>query len=80
MLALILATKGDDTDIGETTTTLVVVPPALLSQWKSETRKIAGDHLRTQVFDTETLEFQNAFEGQSAGGNAFGPSTYSITR
>ena len=68
MLALVLATKNDEND-DDDPATLVVVPPALLSQWKSETAKITGNHLRTQIFDADTRTFQPAFAGQPTEGN-----------
>jgi len=68
MLALVLATKNDENDHDDPTT-LVVVPSALLSQWKSETVKITGNNLHTKVFDADTRTFSPAFEGQQFEGN-----------
>ena len=69
LLALVLATKDDENSSDDEPTTLIVVPPALLTQWKAEIKKVAGTHLRTQVFDADSLSFTPAFEGESAEGN-----------
>jgi hypothetical protein len=66
ILALICATKDEDED---SQTTLVIVPAALLTQWKQETAKIAGRSLRTNIFDPITLTFVPSIEGESTKGN-----------
>lgn len=43
---------------GSNTATLIIVPPALLSQWVSEVFKVAGDNLTVDVFDHNSLEFE----------------------
>ena len=52
-------------DLTPSHATLIIVPPALVSQWHTEVRKAVGDALIVQYFDPKTSAFVG--EGSSLG-------------
>lgn len=50
-------TKQSSKGKGKTHSTLIVVPPALVSQWLAEIKKTAGDALTVDCLDDKTGEF-----------------------
>lgn len=52
-------------DLIPTHATLIIVPPALVSQWKAEIRKAVGDALVVQYFNPKSLIFEHDGEKEA---------------